>query len=84
MGIRNFFEALLAHYEPHTGSRVRVVYGRAIIAEASLTQNAALANVEKAIGSLLATDVMPPESILATPDDKLQLHLLQSYSCQFA
>ena len=60
----------------NTGSRVRVAYGRAIIAGASLTQNAALVNVEKAIGSLLATDVISPESILATPDDKLQLHLL--------
>ena len=60
----------------NTGSCIRVAYGRAIIAEASLTQNDALANVKKAIGSLLATDVMSPESILATPDDKLQLHLV--------
>lgn len=42
----------------NTGSRIRVAYGRAIIAGASLTQNAALANVEKAIGRLLATDVI--------------------------
>lgn len=67
----------------NTGSRIRVAYGRAIIAEASLTQNAALANVEKAIGSLLATDVMSSESVLVTPDGKSQLHLLQSYFYQF-
>lgn len=67
----------------NTGSRIRVAYGREIIAEASLTQNAALANVGKAIGSLLATDVMSSESVLVTPDGKSQLHLLQSYFYQF-
>lgn len=67
----------------NTDSRVRVAYGRAIITEASLTQNAALTNVEKAIGSLLATDVMSSESVLVTPDGKSQLHLLQSYFYQF-
>lgn len=60
----------------NTGSRIKVAYGRAIIVGASLTQNAALTNEGKAIGSLLATDVMSPERVLATPDDKLQLHLL--------
>lgn len=58
------------------GSRIRVAYGRAIIAEASLTQNTVWTNEEKAIGSLLATDMMSPESVLATPDDKLLLYLL--------
>ncbi len=67
----------------NTGSRIRVAYGRAIIAEASLTQNAALTNVEKAIGSLHTTDVMSSESVLVTPDGKSQLHLLQSYFYQF-
>lgn len=76
MGIRNFLKLCWLTMNRNTGSRIRVAYGRAIIAEASLTQNAALANVEKAIGSLLATDVMSSESVLVTPDGKLQLYLL--------
>ena len=43
-----------------------------IIAGAILTQNTAWTNVEKAIGNLLVSGVMSPESVLATPDDKLQ------------
>ena len=44
MGIRNFLKLCWLTMNRNTGSRIRVAYGRAIIAEASLTQNAALAN----------------------------------------
>ena len=70
--IGHLFTVLLDCYGPQhwwpcqSGARWEIVVG------AILTQNTAWSNVEKAIGNLLAADVMSPESVLATPDDKLQ------------
>ena len=70
--IRKLFDILFDYYGPQdwwpcqTGARWEIIVG------AILTQNTAWTNVEKAIGNLLAADVMSPESVLATPDDKLQ------------
>ncbi len=72
MKIRNLFTILLNYYGPQkwwpcqTGERWEIVAG------AILTQNTAWTNVEKAIGNLLAADVMSPERVLATPDTDLQ------------
>ena len=72
MKIRKFFDVLFDCYGPQkwwpcqTGLRWEIITG------AILTQNTAWINVEKAIGNLLAADVMSPESVLVTPDDKLQ------------
>ena len=43
-----------------------------IIAGAVLTQNTAWTNVEKAIGNLLAAEVMTPQMVLETGDTELQ------------
>ena len=70
--IRKLFDVLLDYYGPQhwwpcqTGARWEIISG------AILTQNTAWINVEKAIGNLLATDVMSPERVLATPDTELQ------------
>ena len=70
--IRKFFDVLFEHYGPQkwwpcqSGARWEIITG------AILTQNTAWTNVEKAIGNLLAADVMSPERVLTTPDDKLQ------------
>ena len=70
--IRKFFDILLDYYGPQhwwpcqTGARWEIIAG------AILTQNTAWINVEKAIGNLLATDVISPERVLATPDTELQ------------
>ena len=72
MKIRKLFDVLLDYYGPQhwwpcqTGARWEIISG------AILTQNNAWTNVEKAIGNLLATDVMSPERVLKTPDDQLQ------------
>ena len=70
--IRKFFDILFDYYGPQhwwpcqTGARWEIIVG------AILTQNTAWTNVEKAIGNLLAADVMSPECVLATPDTGLQ------------
>ena len=70
--IKAFFETLFDYYGPQnwwpcqTGARWEIITG------AILTQNTAWTNVEKAIGNLLAAKVMSPETVLETPDDKLQ------------
>ena len=70
--IVQLFDTLLAHYGPQhwwpcqSGVRLEIITG------AILTQNTAWTNVEKAIGNLLAANVMSPESVLAIPDDELQ------------
>ena len=72
MKIRKFFDILFDYYGPQhwwpcqTGLRWEIITG------AILTQNTAWINVEKAIGNLLAVDVMSPEKVLETSDDKLQ------------
>ena len=70
--IGHLFADLLDCYGPQhwwpcqTGARWEIIAG------AILTQNTAWINVEKAIGNLLATDVISPERVLATPDTELQ------------
>ena len=72
MLICNLFKTLQEYYgEQHwwpcqSGERWEIITG------AVLTQNTAWTNVEKAIGNLLVAGVMSQQSILATPDDKLQ------------
>ena len=72
MLICNLFKTLQEYYgEQHwwpcqSGERWEIITG------AILTQNTAWTNVEKAIANLLVAGVMSPQSILATPDDKLQ------------
>ena len=72
MLICNLFKTLQEYYgEQHwwpcqSGERWEIITG------AILTQNTVWTNVEKAIGNLLVAGVMSPQSILATPDDKLQ------------
>ena len=70
--ISKLFDMLLEHYEPQhwwpcqSGARWEIIAG------AILTQNTAWTNVEKAIGNLLAADVMSPQKILKIPDAELQ------------
>ena len=70
--IRKFFDVLFDYYGPQhwwpcqSGARWEIITG------AILTQNTAWTNVEKAIGNLLSSDVMSPESVLVTPDMELQ------------
>ena len=70
--IWQLFDLLFAHYGAQhwwpCQSRVR----REIITGAILMQNTAWTNVEKAIGNLLAADVMSPQKVLETPDAELQ------------
>ena len=70
--ISKLFDMLLEHYGPQRWWPCRSGLRWEIIVGAILTQNTAWTNVEKAIGNLLAAGVMSPESVLATPDDKLQ------------
>ena len=70
--IRKFFDILFEYYGPQYWWPCRSGLRWEIISGAILTQNTAWTNVEKAIGNLLAADVMSPETVLATPDDKLQ------------
>ena len=70
--IRKFFDVLFEYYGPQKWWPCQTGLQWEIIAGAILTQNTAWTNVEKAIGNLLAAGVLSPESVLATPDDKLQ------------
>ena len=70
--VLELFNTLLKHYGPQhwwpcpSGARWEIIVG------AILTQNTAWTNVEKAIGNLLAADVMSPQKILKIPDAELQ------------
>ena len=70
--IRKLFDILFDYYGPQkwwpcqTGLRWEIIVG------AILTQNTAWTNVEKAIGNLLAANVMSPEKVSAASDDQLQ------------
>ena len=72
ISIRKHFDILFNYYGSQhwwlcqTGTRWEIITG------AILTQNTAWTNVEKAIGNLLAADVMSPQSVLETSDDELQ------------
>ena len=72
MLICNLFKTLQEYYgEQHwwpcqSGERWEIITG------AILTQNTAWTNVEKAIGNLLAADVMSPQRVLETSDNELQ------------
>jgi len=70
--INAFFDTLLAYYGPQKWWPCQSRARWEIIAGAILTQNTAWTNVEKAIGNLFSSDVMSPESVLATPDEQLQ------------
>ena len=70
--IRQLYDALFEYYGPQhwwpclTGERWEIIAG------AILTQNTAWTNVEKAIGHLLAAEVMTPQKALETSDGELQ------------
>ena len=72
MSIHNFFVTLLDYYGAQhwwpcqSGVRWEIIIG------AILTQNTALTNVEKAIGNLLAENVLSPQRVLETLDAELQ------------
>ena len=70
--IYQFFDVLLSHYGPQKWWPCQSGVRWEIIAGAILTQNTAWTNVEKAIGNLLAADVMSPQKILKIPDAELQ------------
>jgi endonuclease-3 related protein len=70
--IRKFFDILFEYYGPQRWWPCQSRGRWEIITGAILTQNTAWTNVEKAIGNLLAADVMSPESVLVTPDMELQ------------
>lgn len=72
MKIRKLFDILFDYYGPQHWWPCQTRVRWEIISGAILTQNTAWTNVEKAIGNLLAADVMSPETVLATPDDKVQ------------
>ena len=70
--ICKLFTTLLEHYGPQhwwpcqSGARWEIIAG------AILTQNTAWTNVEKAIGNLLAADVISPHEVLEIADAELQ------------
>ena len=72
LSITNLFNILFAHYgvqhwwPRQSGARWEIIAG------AILTQNTAWTNVEKAIGNLLAADVMSPQKVLEIADAELQ------------
>jgi endonuclease-3 related protein len=70
--IRKLFDILFDYYGPQDWWPCQSRARWEIITGAILTQNTAWTNVEKAIGNLLATNVMSPESVLATSDTELQ------------
>ena len=70
--IGHLFTVLLDCYGPQHWWPCQSRMRWEIITGAILTQNTAWTNVEKAIGNLLAADVMSPERVLATPDTELQ------------
>ena len=66
--IRKLFDALLNYYGAQHWWPCQSGVRREIITGAILTQNTAWTNVEKAIGNLLAADVMSPQRVLETAD----------------
>ena len=70
--IRKLFDILFDYYGPQNWWPCQSGLRWEIIVGAILTQNTAWTNVEKAIGNLLASGVMSPESVLSTPDALLQ------------
>ena len=72
MPICNFFDALLEHYGPQHWWPCQSGVRWEIITVAILTQNTAWTNVEKAIGNLLAADIMSPQRVLETAEPELQ------------
>ena len=72
MFIHNFFDILLECYSPQKWWPCQSGARWEIIAGAILTQNTAWTNVEKAIGNLLAADVMSPQKVLEIADVELQ------------
>ena len=72
MSIHKFFVTLLDYYGPQKWWPCQSGVRWEIIAGAILTQNTAWTNVEKAIGNLLAVDVISPQKVLETADTELQ------------
>jgi endonuclease-3 related protein len=72
ISIRKHFDILFNYYGPQKWWPCQSGVRWEIITGAILTQNTAWINVDKAISNLLVAGVMSPQSILATPDDKLQ------------
>ena len=72
ISIRKHFDILFNYYGPQKWWPCQIGVRWEIITGAILTQNTAWINVDKAIANLLVAGVMSPQSILATPDDKLQ------------
>ena len=70
--IVKLFEKLLNYYGTQHWWPCQSGVRWEIIAGAILTQNTAWKNVEKAIGNLLAADVMSPQRVLETADAELQ------------
>ena len=72
MAICKLFDTLFCYYGPQhwwpcqSGERWEIISG------AILTQNTAWTNVEMAVGNLLAADIMSPQRVLGTADEKLQ------------
>lgn len=73
---RRYFDLMLAHFGPRGWwpgeSAFEVAVG------AILTQNTAWTNVEKAIANLKREDLLSPKSILATPNETLEVALKPS------
>ena len=72
ISIRKHFDILFNYYGPQKWWPCQSGVRWEIITGAILTQNTAWTNVEKAIGNLLAADVMSLQSVLETSDDELQ------------
>ena len=70
--VLELFNTLLKHYGPQHWWPCRSGAWWEIIAGAILTQNTAWTNVEKAIGNLLADNIMSPQKVLEIPDAELQ------------
>lgn len=70
--ISALYRTLLAHYGPQHWWPSRSGMRWEIAAGAVLTQNCAWGNVEKAIDNLGGKAFLPPEHVLAMPDDSLR------------
>ena len=70
--LQSCFDILLEHYGPQHWWPCRSGVRWEIITGAVLTQNTAWTNVEKAIGNLLAEDIMSPQKVLEISGEKLQ------------
>ena len=70
--LHKFFNILFDHFGPQHWWPCQSRTRWEIIAGAVLTQNTAWTNVEKAIGNLLAAEVMTPQMVLETEDTELQ------------